>query len=181
MIGRSYTRQHEQLRRADGARGDHDLGGRCRLQPAADAVLDAGSPPVLDQQSMHQRVADDGEVGPVPHRPQVSVRSGLAVTVDDVEVDRPEALLQAASPSRPIIVVASDSTPHSFPHSPRSGFTAVRPAPADLHRRAWPRFLSCCQSGRDCLATSEPIHGGEPQPSMRFCERDKCMGVLLAD
>jgi hypothetical protein len=70
MIGRSDTRQHQQLRGPDRPRAEDDLTiGSRSLPPPLDRVLDAAAAPARQDQPADQRVRDHGQVRPIDDRP----------------------------------------------------------------------------------------------------------------
>jgi hypothetical protein len=63
LVSRADARQHEQLRRPDGARRQDHLGrGARRLRLPAGPVGHPGGPAALDDQAGDERVGDDGQV-----------------------------------------------------------------------------------------------------------------------
>ena len=89
--------QHQQLCRADAARGQHDLAGADPDELGANAVVDADAARVLDPYAVHQRVGHDLEVGAVQCGGQVGVGGALALPVDDVQIGAAESFLEPAA------------------------------------------------------------------------------------
>ena len=90
--------EHQQLRGADGARGEHDLPrtfGDERL--GTDVVFHAPAPVPVHQHPMYQRVGDHIQVWPTQDRGEIRIRRALAPAVNDTQVAPTKALFQAAA------------------------------------------------------------------------------------
>ena len=72
VIGRPDAREHEQLRRGDGAGAEDDLLGLHRVLVAPALDLHAGGPVAVEQYAVHGAVGPDGQVEPVSRLAQVA-------------------------------------------------------------------------------------------------------------
>jgi hypothetical protein len=87
------SRQHQELRRADGAGGEHDLLPRPGASGlAVDCVLDPDAAIGVEQKAQRQRGGLDREARAAGDRLKVGGRRALARPIDDVEVVPADAL-----------------------------------------------------------------------------------------
>ena len=78
MRRRADAGEHQELRRAEGARAQDDgPGGAGARPPAPAAILDADGALAVEQQPENLRVGQDAEIGAAPRRPQIGPRGAV--------------------------------------------------------------------------------------------------------
>ena len=98
LRGLADARQHQELRRVDGAAGEDDFA--CGIDlfggPACGDVFDADGAMAVEQHAVDQRADFDGQTGPRQRRPQIGDRGAAAAAIADGHLPPGEALLLAA-------------------------------------------------------------------------------------